>query len=249
MNEDSNYVENLRLPDGSLYSGEVINLPFDRLEISGSGTVYYPNGDKYEGSFKYGRPFGWGKYTFRNRHTHKGYFDNYPNGIGYLNEDYGMCLGNFAEGRMHGWGIRFANQIFKFGFWVNGVLSNDCSFYTLSIRKDITHERTFYSGNLIQIGKDYSWIRFGIPSKVLIPQIDDLRPAVKSPAIGFEFNTDGTVKIGHILNHSLGDYILCKTDQSMTYGKWKDNQLVQTYELSSLLLGITQLSEEGIDVY
>lgn len=248
MSEDSSYVENLRLPDGSLYTGEVLKLPFDRLEISGSGTVNYPNGDRYEGSFKYGRPFGWGKYTFKNGHTHKGYFDNYPNGIGYLNEDYSMCLGNFAEGRLQGWGIRYVNHIFKFGYWTKGFLSNDYSKYTLDTRKEVTHERKYYRGNLIQIGKDYSWIRFGIPAKVLLPQIGD-RPAIKSPAIGFEFCADGTVKIGYIQNHSSGDYILCKTDLSMIYGKWNDNQLIHTYELSSLIKDLSKYDEDGINVY
>ena len=237
------------LPDGSIYNGEG-KVQFGSVELCGQGEVIYKNGDKYIGSFKYGRPLGWGKYIFTNGHTHRGYFDTFPKGIGYLNENYGMTVGNYDTGKLHGWGIYYRHRIFKFGYWDNGKLVRDQSNITLWIRAEITNHRFEYKGNLIQIAKEHDFIRFGIPQKLLDSPDNGIPISVipKLPAWGFEFFKDGIAKVGMISNHSSGEYLLCKPDGTTESGKWKDN--VKTSDFSSFKLQQEDEYEvDGLDVY
>ena len=215
------------------------------------GSISYTNGDKYKCNFKYGRPYGWGIYFFKNGHKHKGYFDDIPNGIGYLNEDYDMAVGNFTNGRLNGWAICFRNKIFKFGYWREGRLIKDYTPQTLWIRYEISNHRIEYKGNLIQMDEDHTFIRFGIPEKPLdIPTSQiPLSRVPKMPAYGFEFFKDGTVKVGILRNHDSGEYMLCKIDGSVECGKWKEN--IKTSNNSSFDLDNPDnlYDENGIDVY
>ena len=239
------------LPDGSIYNGSCIRKPFGSIELNGIGSISYTNGDKYKGIFKYGRPFGWGIYFFKNGHKHKGYFDDIPNGIGYLNEDYDMAVGNFTNGRLNGWAICYRNKIFKFGYWREGRLIKDYTPQTLWIRYEISNYRIEYKGNLIQMDEDHTFIRFGIPEKPLaIPTSQfPLSRVPKLPAHGFEFFKDGTVKVGVVRNHDSGEYMLCKKDGTVDCGKWKEN--IKTSNNSSFDLDNPDnlYDEDGIDVY
>lgn len=243
-------IEDFELPDGSIYNGEGY-VRFGMLEISGQGTVKYPNGDLYTGSFKYGRPYGWGKYKFSNGHSHKGFFDTFPNGIGYLNEDYAMSLGNFVDGKLEGWAIRYAQRVFKFGYWENGKLIDDKSNMTLGVRKAISDGRMSYRGNLIQIPDSHELIRFGIPQKLLgerVPGIpDSMIP--KLPAVGFEFLKDGSVKVGHMSTMYTSEYILFAKDRTIQLGKWKNNVLTRELKLSDFQKPESMYEEDGLEVF
>jgi len=247
--EDS--LSDYELPDGSIYNGSCIRKSFGSIELCGLGSISYTNGDKYKGNFKYGRPYGWGIYFFKNGHKHKGYFDDIPNGIGYLNEDYDMAVGNFTNGRLNGWAICYRNRIFKFGYWREGRLITDYTSKTLWIRYEISNHRIEYKGNLIQMDEEHIFIRFGIPEKPLaIPASQiPLSRIPKMPSYGFEFYKDGTVKVGIVRNHDSGEYMLCKIDGTVECGKWKEN--IKTSNNSSFDLDNpeNQYEENGIDVY
>lgn len=249
MQDELRLLQNYKLPDGSIYNGEAIT-HWGFIELNGQGTIKYVNGDSYKGSFRNGIPNGWGNYTFRNGDTHKGYFDNLPNGIGYLNEVYSMSVGNFKDGRMNGWGIRYHNHIFKFGLWKEGRLIQDETNKTLWIRYEISSLRLEgYHASLIQIDKDGSYIRFGIPERLMNKELGELPKAPKWPALGFEFYNDGSVKVGIIKGHSEGNYILCKTDGSMVFGKWSKNKILKIKTLSDFQGNTDNYTIDGFDVF
>lgn len=237
------------LPDGSIYNGGCIRKPFGTVELNGIGSISYTNGDKYKGNFKYGRPYGWGIYWFKNeKHCHKGYFDDLPKGIGYLNEDFDMAVGNFFEGRLHGWAICYRNRIFKFGYWENGKLIQDETDKTLWVRAETSKLRNQYHETLIQIDDNHEFIRFGIPERSI--NIGATIPnAPKWPAMGFEFFKDGSVKIGEIKDHVSGNYILCKTDGTMEIGHWKDNVKNADKSIPDFQKSIDSYEVDGLDVY
>lgn len=236
------------LPDGSLYNGSCIRKPFGTIELDGIGSISYPNGDKYKGNFKYGRPYGWGIYCFANGHKHKGYFDNQPRGIGYLNEDYNMAVGNFFEGRLHGWAICYRNRVFKFGFWENGKLIQDETDKTLWVRCEISNLRAQYHSTLVQISQGHELIRFGIPERTI--NIGVKTPnSPKWPAVGFEFYKDGTVKVGEIKNNASGNYMLCKNDRTMEIGHWKENVKDVEKTLIDFQGSVGIYEVDGLDVY
>lgn len=249
-NTHKEYVENFTLPDGSTYNGECI-VRDGMIELSGTGEVLYTNGDIYKGDFEHGFPRGWGMYKFKNGHSYKGFYDNYPQGLGYLNEDYSMSLGQFSQGRLNGWAIRYHNNIFKFAYLKNGRLIKDETSKTLWVRREITSLLSKYKGNLIQISKEHDYIRFGIPEIFAIPKMagipDDKRP--KWPAYGFEFFADGSVKMGEIKNHKSGTYILCHPDGSMEIGKWKDDVKVSDLTMEDIQKPVHEYDEMGINVY
>lgn len=239
----------LEFPVGSICNGQYIEERsfWADMELNGSGEVLYPNGDKYNGAFDLGSPYGWGVVKFKNGHSYKGYFAHQPNGIGYSNEDNGMVVGNFLEGRLHGWGISYKNQIFKFGYWIKGVLMYDETYKTLWVRHNISEGRVSYRGNLIQIDEDHKFIRFGIPERNVTA--GGIQLTSKWPAIGFEFFEDGTVKFGEIRDHKSGDYILCKNNGSMEYGSWKDGTKRCNRRLSDFQSETRRYEVNGLDVY
>lgn len=237
-----------KLPDGSLYNGSCIRKPFGTIELDGIGSVLYPNGDKYKGNFKYGRPYGWGIYWFANGHKHKGFFDNQPRGIGYLDEDYNMAVGNFFEGRLHGWAICYRNRVFKFGFWENDKLVQDETDKTLWVRCEISNLRAQYHSNLVQISQGHELIRFGIPERTINIGVKTPNSPIW-PAVGFEFFKDGTVKVGEIKNNASGNYILCKKDGTMEIGHWKENVKDVEKTLIDFQGSVGIYEVDGLDVY
>lgn len=241
-------LSNFELPDGSIYNGGCLRNPFGSVVLDGIGSLTYPNGDKYKGNFKNGRPYGWGIYYFQNGHKYKGYFDERPKGIGYLNENYDMAVGNFYDGRLHGWAICYRNRIFKFGYWENGKLFKDETNKTLWVRCEISNLRTQYNGNLIQISQGHEFIRFGIPERTINMGINSPN-SPKWPAIGFEFFKDGTVKVGEIRNNSSGGYILCKINGTMELGHWKDNVKDADKTLTDFQEPIDLYEVDGLDVW
>lgn len=241
-------LSNFELPDGSIYNGGCLRNPFGSVVLDGIGSLTYPNGDKYKGNFKNGRPYGWGIYYFQNGHKYKGYFDEHPKGIGYLNEDYDMAVGNFYEGRLHGWAICYRNRIFKFGYWENGKLLKDETNKTLWVRCEISKLSPQYNGNLIQISQGHEFIRFGIPERTINMGINSPN-SPKWPAIGFEFFKDGTVKVGEISNNSSGEYILCKINGTMEFGHWKDNVKDADKTLTDFQEPIDLYEVDGMDVW
>lgn len=242
-------LEDFSLPNDSSYNGEAIK-HCGFIELSGQGKVKYANGDQYKGSFRNGIPKGWGIYTFRNGDTHKGFFDNLPNGIGYLNEVYSMSAGNFKDGRMNGWGIRYHSHIFKFGLWKGGRLVQDETNKTLWIRYEITSLRLDgFHASLIQIAKDRSYIRFGIPERLMNKNLGNSPNAPRWPAFGFEFYKDGSVKVGIIREHTDGNYMLFKVDGSIIFGKWLKNKIQTIKTLSDFQDHIDNYTVDGFDVF
>lgn len=247
MNEVDN-LSDFELPDGSIYNGECIRKPYGAVELNGIGSILYPNGDKYDGDFKYGRPNGWGKYSFKNGHTHKGFFNGTPFGIGYLNENYDMAVGNFFDGRLNGWAICYRNRKFKFGYWKNGLLIQDETDKTYWIRYIICDERLHYRGNLIQISTEHKYIRFGIPERKIC--MSDNNPLVpKLPSSGFMFFKDGSVKIGEIRNEVNGHYIQFNPDKTIEMGTWRDGVLVKPIEFSHFQKPEDTYEEDGLEVF
>lgn len=246
-NDSLEHLNDFVLPDGSIYNGQCI-ARYGRVELSGMGEISFKNGDKYEGEFKYGRPYGWGKYSFKIGHSHKGYFDAHPKGIGYLNENYGMAVGNFLNGRLNGWGICYRNHIFKFGYWDNGRLSIDKTDDVLWIMYEIGELRLKYRGNLIQIDEpDHNFIRFGVPEmKMHLPSLRD--HTYNWPAEGFEFFKDGSVKAGEIRNGDTGRFIHYKADGTVDSGVWRDNIKVKDISIRDLK-GSDEYYIDGLEVF
>ena len=248
----SDTLSDFELPDGSIYNGRCFRNPFGSVVLDGIGSLSYPNGDKYKGNFKNGRPYGWGIYWFKNgKHSHKGFFDDLPKGIGYLNEDYDMAVGNFFEGRLHGWAVCYRNRILKFGYWEKGKLIKDETNKTLWIRKQISHERAYYQGNLIQIDNKHEYIRFGVPPKIIgekIPGIPESQ-LPKMPAWGFEFFKDGSVKVGAIRNHDSGEFTMYYPDGRSELGKWQEGVKTSSFTIDWLQKPVDEYEVDGLDVF
>jgi len=212
--EDS--LSDYELPDGSIYNGSCIRKSFGSIELCGLGSISYTNGDKYKGNFKYGRPYGWGIYFFKNGHKHKGYFDDIPNGIGYLNEDYDMAVGNFTNGRLNGWAICYRNRIFKFGYWREGRLITDYTSKTLWIRYEISNHRIEYKGNLIQMDEEHTFIRFGVPEK---PLVNTYGNGIKNIwSLRDFFRAHGRMKIANMKNSQTHEIYKCLAFENPTSG-------------------------------
>lgn len=212
------------------------------------GTIELENGDVYTGSLKDNKPYGWGKYKYANGYSHRGYFDTAPSGIGYHNMDYHMEIGNFRDGLLNGWGIRYLYKEFQFGFWEDGQLVVDETDNTLWIRKIISDERVQYHGNLIQIAKDHNYIRFGIPEKTINIGCNIPNPP-KWPSFGFMFFKDGTVKVGEIKNDNSGDYIQYDTDGTVTIGHWNNGFNNYPKCFSDFQKSKEYYDVDGLDVY
>ena len=212
------------------------------------GTIQLENGDVYTGSLKDNKPYGWGKYKYSNGYSHKGYFDVIPSGIGYHNMDYHMEIGNFRDGLLNGWGVRYLYKEFQFGFWEDGQLVIDETENTLWIRKIVSDERVYYRGNLVQIDKIHNYIRLGIPEKTINIGCNLPNPP-KWPSFGFMFLKDGTVKVGEIKNENSGFYIQYNTDGTIKMGHWKDGRIDSPKVLSDFQKPKEYYEVDGLDVY
>ena len=219
------HIENFRLPDGSIYSGECTKSFFGTVELSGKGQILYPNGDSYEGQFLEGFVRGFGKYKFSDGDEHTGWFyDSIPEGAGYLNQHFSMCLGCFQRGKLNGWGMQIdKNGAFHFGYWKNNLLFQDETANTLWIR--VKMNGIVHKGSLVHIHSNLGLIAFGIPQKV-----------TTMGAMGIIVMQDGTVYIGETWNYKISGWLVKYSAQKkIEYGYWENGVLVKTCALSDFI--------------
>lgn len=248
MEQALNYIENYNLPNGGKYSGQCSqNGPF--IELKGQGQAYYPDGSSYKGSFDYGRPLGLGKYVFPNGHFHWGYFDNLPNGIGYLNEQTGFTIGSFDDGRLYGWAIKFYNNRFQFGWWENNKLIQDESKNVLWCRAIITQRlRLAKEAHLIQVStEDLGFIRFGFPNSKHLNRISGRENIL--PSVGFNFLKDGRVIVGEFDDTEMtGQMLVYNKTKTFQFGWWENSNLVKENNLQDYQ-NPSDYYEEGLMVF
>lgn len=229
---DLQQIENFELPNGGFYSGECKNNS-GFIELCGKGTAIYPNGDKYVGSFNYGRPYGLGTYNFSDGDIHKGYFDDIPCGPGYLNQNYDMALGIYQDGRLNGWGLKIVRGKFVFGFWQNGQLIQDETNTTLWIRAQLTENQSTWNGNLIQFSKEeFGYIRLGYPQRKTTSILGEM----DMPAIGFQLFKDGRCIAGTFISNDgeNGEFAIYYPNRTIKYGYFKNGEVFKHYELKDL---------------
>lgn len=224
------HVEDVELPNGGIYKGDAIKKIGSKIEISGKGEVVFPNGDQYVGEWKYGYPYGYGTYLFKDGDFHKGWFNDYqPKGPGYLciNTTRSMNLGFYTGGKLDGWGISMRpGGIAKLSFYKDGTIVKD---HTSDFQWmfDMLSEQIFtsYQGNMIQISPTKGYIRFGAPSRTA--KIGSAKYEKKP--IGFLFSTDKNLYIGLIDDHCNlnGCCIKCTPDHQIISGRWENNEFIK----------------------
>ena len=110
--------ENFKLPNGSIYKGEMINdIPH------GKGHLTNPNGYSYQGEFKDGKYDGQGKEILPNGDSYQGKFkDGIPNGQGIKTKINGYKYeGGFKDGKYDGEGkLTLPNGTFYEGKFRDG---------------------------------------------------------------------------------------------------------------------------------
>lgn len=239
-------IEDFELPNGGIYTGECIN-NYGFIELCGQGETIFPNGDKYVGLYKHGRPYGFGTYKFSNGHYHKGYFDNLPCGPGYLSENYDMAFGFFLDGKLNGWGIKLINGKFVFGFWENGRLIHDETNTTLWIRAKLTQDRNTWNGNLIQYSKEeFGYIRLGYPER----KVNSILGEMVLLAMGFQIFKDGRCIAGTFKSNDgkNGEFAIYYPNRTIKYGYFVSGEVYRHYELQDLQYADEYLVE-GINVF
>ncbi|MEM9949917.1 MAG: hypothetical protein AAF810_28130, partial [Cyanobacteria bacterium P01_D01_bin.36] len=119
-------VENLagyRYQDGSVYYGEVV----EGQPADGEGTMTYPTGNRYTGSYKRGRREGCGTFYFSDGRRYVGQFkaDEFD-GLGtWILENGERYIGEFKNNQCNGQGsFIFANGSIKSGMWQDGTLAD-----------------------------------------------------------------------------------------------------------------------------
>ncbi len=230
-------VSDIQLTNGGYYTGEALDNGYGMIEISGKGKVRNPDGSSYDGSWKYGRPYGYGIYRFADGDFHKGYFDDTPNGVGYLclNTTNQMRLGFFSNGKLNGWMMSIGQGRFSFGWAENGRIVKEHSKESQWMQNflQFTVFRK-YKGNMIQISKEeYGYIRYGAPSR-------DNKIGINYPPIGFTFFNDGKVVIGELVDINIlnGNLVVCYPDHKIVSGRWKDNKLFRELSIEDVDAGI-----------
>ena len=212
------------MPNGGVYTGDAIDNGLGTIELSGLGGITYPDGSKYAGQWKYGRPYGYGAYAFPNRDFHKGFFDEVPNGVGYLclNSTNSMKLGNYVDGKLNGWAMTLDfNRNFHFGWAEDNKIIKEYHDET-EWMQDFLVETVFaqWDGKLIQIVTEKNqFIRYGAPRR-------KDHYGITHPPIGFTFYNDGTVIIGESadINNLNGPQVVCYPNQRIELGRWHNNE-------------------------
>lgn len=231
MEQHLGFIENYNLPHGGTYTGQCRKNGLF-VELKGQGRAYYPDGADYQGSFDYGRPYGLGKYTFPNGDFHWGYFDDIPNGVGFVNEHGGFTLGMFIDGELHGWAIKYYNNLFQFGWWYRNRIIQDESQRVLWVRAMITQRlRLAKEAHLIQVGEENrGFIRFGFPNTKHLNRISGKDNIL--PSVGFKFLKDGKVIVGEFFDTEItGNLVIYNKDKSCQYGYWENSVLLKPYSL------------------
>ena len=220
-------VENFELPDGSIYSGECIKIN-SLIELKGQGQILYPNGDKYIGEFDGGNVRGYGKYLFSDGDIHYGHFyDGIPNGIGYLNKHYSMCMGNFSNGLLNGWALRI-NNYDNFGWWEEGTLIKD---EVTNIEWVFEMIRTVkFNKSLAPIFKN-GMFGFGVHKNI---------PNRFFYYYGILFLIDGGVFVGQIIDYKKTGYcVFYKSNGEIEYAKYLCDEIIE--ESNSELVRINNI--------
>jgi hypothetical protein len=218
-------VENLELADGSIYTGECINL-FGTIQMEGKGKLIYPNGEKYIGEFKNGLICGYGTYLYLNKNSHCGHFhlDCIPEGLGYtnvyskeLNAYPKMYMGVFTNGKLNGWGITIGEGKSAFGWWKNNILIRDYSEYVdwaWDIIIGHNHDSKLlrqYKNGLLGIG---------------IPEIKT--DFLSVPFFGFLFYKNGDVLVGKAKSQKKEYFgMLLKSDSEIEYANYENDKIVR----------------------
>lgn len=226
-------VQNYRLPDGSIYSGECKKGSFF-VELKGKGEILYPNGDSFIGNFDNGYVRGFGKYRFFDGDIHTGWFyDGIPNGIGYLNHHSSIALGFFKEGKLNGWGIQINSAgLFHFGWWNNNQLIQNETTNVLWIRNRLNEETNIYKGNLVHIFDKQGIILFGIPQMTIKSIFDNSE--FTQPPIGFLFDNQGDLMVGDRIYSRINGWLVRYTsNRKIIYGYWKNGELEREGSLSN----------------
>lgn len=227
--EEYIHVDNVTLPNGGVYTGTAIQKVGGMIEISGKGKSINPDGSIYDGAWKFGRPYGYGVYKHSDGDFLKGFFDDLPNGPGYLclNTTRSMSLGFYRNGVLNGWAISIRPGInFNCSFLKNGMVVKD---YTKEFQwmVDFLYDNVFtaYIGNKIQCSPQEGYIRFGAPNRTRKCKTI----TYERKPIGFQFSTDGNLYIGLFEDFSslTGSYIKCTTDTRIISGKWKNGELIK----------------------
>ena len=88
--------------------GEFLNTIRGDL-LDGQGTMYYSNGERYDGKWTDNKPHGWGIYYWPDGRRYEGkWTDNKPHGWGiYYWPDGRRYEGEWADNKPHGWGIYY----------------------------------------------------------------------------------------------------------------------------------------------
>jgi len=221
---DRTKIENYKLPDGSIYSGECIK-NYSMIELNGVGEVLFPNGDKYIGQFEGGAVRGTGKYLFTDGDIHYGEFYNgIPNGIGYLNKHESMCMGNFKNGKLNGWAVRLDDE-YHFGWWKDGQLLSDVTQMTNWAFQKLQNSK--FEGTWARIFKS-GMFGLGIPQK----QFTDF----VTPFFGYLFFKDGNVSLGcHYDFKRSGSAILFKTDKSIELAEYYEGEIVKLLTIQEII--------------
>lgn len=236
-------IENYRLPDGSIYSGECVKNPFF-VELKGKGKISYPNGDSFVGSFDNGFVRGFGKYRFNDGDTHTGWFyDGIPNGLGYLNHHSSMALGFFEDGKLNGWGIQVNSRgLFYFGWWNNNQLIQNETTHVQWIKTQLNTYMNIYKGDLVHIFDKQGIILFGIP-QITRKSIFDNSEIIQPP-MGFLFDNQGDLMVGERLYSNANGWLVRYTSsRKIVYGYWKNGALEREGNLTNF-----QSDEDSLEI-
>lgn len=226
-------IQNYKLPDGSIYTGECRKTLFF-IELKGKGKIFYPNGDSFFGNFDNGHVRGFGKYKFHDGDTHTGWFyDGIPNGIGYLNHHSSMILGYFKDGKVNGWGIQISPRgLFSFGWWKNNILIQNETENTQWIRAQINRMQYIHKAEMVSIYEKNKQILFGIP-QLKRKSILNGSEYIQQP-IGFLFSNTGEVLVSEKLYENVtGWFVKYTPDKKVIYGYWKNGVLEREGSLSN----------------
>jgi len=218
-------INDFKLPDGSVYTGECIKNNY-MIELSGEGEIFYPNGDKFIGHFENGNVNGRGKYFFSDGDRHQGEFCNgIPNGIGYLNKQDLTFIGQFKNGKINGWALRIG-KVFEFGWWKEGALIKDETDNVKWAFQKINYSS--FDGDLVRIFKNG---RFGMG----IPQKNNESFII--PFFGFLLFADGCFTVGSHINHKKeGPVAVFDAQGSISYAEYKNDSIFRELTMSELHL-------------
>lgn len=226
------HVENIVLPNGGIYEGDAYEMPFGGvITLCGKGEVVNPDGSKYKGDFKDNHPCGFGIHTFRDGDYHVGFFDDMPNGPGYLclNTENGMMISQYRDGKKHGWSIGIRHGIFNCSYLQYGNVVKD---YTSEFgwMHDYLQNNIFiaYKGNMVQTKADIGFIRYGAPNRTA----NAGGYKYSKHAIGYAFLLDGTMLVGLFpdVKNLNGWGAKCLPDGTFQSGHWVNNQLEKSLD-------------------